>query len=129
LARILALFIAVPFIELILLIEIGKRIGTANTLLLIVLTGIVGGLMARSQGLTILGRIRDDLARGEVPAVGLVDGLLVLVGGALLLTPGLITDAVGFSFLLPPVRQVIKAWARKKLEAMVERGSVVIFRR
>lgn len=102
------LFTGVPLIELALLIEVGQRVGTAPTIGLVVLTGVVGAALARRQGFAIVGRIRAELAVGRVPAAHLLDGLLVLVAAVLLVTPGLLTDGIGFLLLLPPTRTAVR---------------------
>jgi UPF0716 protein FxsA len=120
--RLLLLFIVLPAIELALLIEIGQRIGTLETLALIVVTGIVGASMARSQGLRVIARVQEQLARGEMPADSLVDGLLILIASALLVTPGVLTDAFGFLCLTPGFRTVVKREVVRRFErAVLER--------
>lgn len=114
----LLLFILVPAIELALLIEVGARIGTAATLAIIVMTGVVGAALARQQGLRTIGTIQGDLARGELPAGALVDGAILLAAGALLVTPGILTDAVGFLCLVPFTRNA----AKRALKARFERA-------
>ena len=94
--RLLLLFVLVPALELVLLIELGQRIGTLPTLGLIVLTGVVGASLARSQGLRVLQELQRETEAGRLPAEPLVDGALILVAGALLVTPGVLTDAFGF---------------------------------
>lgn len=110
LARLLALFVLVPLVELALLIEVGRRFGTVNTVLLIVVTGTLGAMLAKQQGLSALKRVRGELDRGEVPASAVADGLLILSAGVLLITPGILTDIVGFSLLIPWVRTQVKSW-------------------
>lgn len=121
-ATLLFLFIAVPFVELALLIELGSRIGTMHTLLLIVFTGVVGASLARQQGLGVLRRIQEETARGQLPGDALLDGLILLVAGALLITPGLLTDAVGFAALVPPVRAAMRRAFVRWLEKRVREG-------
>ncbi len=108
------MFTFFPLVELLVLIEVGKRIGSLNTVLLILLTGVVGAALARSQGLTVLGRMHMRLQQAEVPGNELIDGGLVLIGAVFLITPGLITDLVGFTFVLPFtrafLRELIKGW-------------------
>ena len=84
----LLLFILVPAIELALLLEVGSHLGTLPTLGLIAVTGVVGASLARRQGLAVLRRAQDQMARGELPAGSLADGVMILVAGALLITPG-----------------------------------------
>ena len=114
--KLLILFITVPLLELALLIKIGTLIGTFNTILLILITGILGAALTKQQGLGVITRIREDMALGKVPSDELFNGVCILVGGFLLLTPGLLTDALGFSLLIPSARKGIKKYLRYKLE-------------
>lgn len=98
------LFLVVPFIEIYLLIQVGQQIGALPTIALCVLTAVVGGLLLRQQGARTLQRARRNLERGELPAGELLEGLALAVGGALLVTPGFATDAVGFVCLIPQTR-------------------------
>ena len=116
--RLLLLFIVVPAVELALLIEIGARIGTPATLALIVVTGAIGASMARAQGLSVLRDLQGQLESGQLPAGVLVDGLMVLVAAALLVTPGVLTDVVGFSCLVPGFR----SWVKRRLQQSFERA-------
>jgi UPF0716 protein FxsA len=106
--RLLLLFTIVPFVELIVLIEVGKQIGTMTTLMIIILTGILGASLARVQGFLVLSRIRDDLSMGKIPTDALLDGLLILIGAVVLLTPGFITDIIGFLLLIPVTRAALR---------------------
>ena len=98
LLRLLLLFTIVPLVELYLLIRLGTYIGAADTVAIVIGTGVVGGLLARSQGLAVVHRIRTELNQGRVPAESLFDGLLILISGAMLITPGLLTDGLGLFF-------------------------------
>jgi len=98
------LFTIIPVLELFVLIEIGGYIGTMNTIALIVLTGIIGASFAKSQGARIIYEIRSTLNQGQIPGKELLQGVMILAGGILLLTPGVITDLVGFSLLFPLTR-------------------------
>ncbi len=100
----LILFLAVPLVEIYLLIKIGGVIGAWPTVALVVGTAVAGAGLLRWQGMTTLMRVRRSLERGELPAVEMLEGVLLLVAGALLLTPGFFTDAVGFLLLVPPLR-------------------------
>jgi UPF0716 protein FxsA len=122
--RLLLLFIAVPAIELALLIEIGSRIGTPATLGLIVVTGAIGATLARAQGLAVLRDLQQQLERGELPAGVLVDGLMVLLAAALLVTPGVLTDVVGFSCLVPRFRNLVKRKVQQRFERAVREKRV-----
>ncbi len=101
----LLLFLLVPVIEIYLLIEVGSMIGAIYTILLVVLTAVVGAALLRWQGFTTFQRVREAMARGEVPAIEMMEGVVLLLCGALLLTPGFFTDAVGFLALIPAVRR------------------------
>ena len=122
--RLLLLFIAVPVVELVLLIEIGQRIGTLATIGLIMGTGIVGASLARQQGISTLARLRKDLDDGQLPAEPIVDGVLILIAAAVLITPGVLTDLVGFLCLVPACRQVLKRYLKGRFERAVREGTV-----
>lgn len=113
--RILALLLIVPFVELILLLWLADRIGWLTTVGIIVGTALLGAFELRREGLRCWRRFEETVHRGELPTEPLVDGLLILIAGALLLTPGLITDLVGFALLFPPSRAWIRAYLRRRL--------------
>jgi UPF0716 protein FxsA len=106
--RLLLLFILVPAVELALLIEISRHIGTLATLGIIAGTGILGAALARHQGLGILKTIRQEMNAGRLPATSMIDGIMVLLAGAVLMTPGILTDALGFLILIPVTRRWIR---------------------
>lgn len=114
LIRLLLLFTVVPLVELWLLLRLHDLTSLGVTLGLVILTGIVGAALAKRQGLATLGRIRDELGAGRMPTTALQDGLLILLAGALLVTPGLLTDAFGFSLLFPPARRRIREWLGRR---------------
>ena len=118
----LLLFVVLPAVELVLLIEVGKAIGTLQTLGLIVATGIIGAALARHQGMSVLSRLRGEVGAGRLPADALMDGVLILVAGAFLVTPGVLTDAVGFLLLIPLTRMGLKRHMRKRFEKSVKEG-------
>lgn len=101
----LALMIGVPLIELYLLIEVGSEIGALATIVLTLLTAVIGTWLVRLQGLGVLARVRRSMAEDQVPALDLLDGALLLLAGLFLLLPGFLTDALGFLLLVPLVRQ------------------------
>jgi UPF0716 protein FxsA len=113
--RLLLLFIIVPLLELVLLVKLGSVIGVGPTILIVISTGALGAWLARRQGLGVLNRISDDFSAGRLPADALIEGLLILIAGALLLTPGLITDTVGFLLLVPRVRGVLRKAVTERL--------------
>ncbi|MFP5507157.1 MAG: FxsA family protein [Gammaproteobacteria bacterium] len=101
----LALFFAVPLIEIYLLIKVGGWIGALPTVFMVVFTAVLGVLLLRQQGLATLQRVQATMARGQVPALELLEAMLLTFGGALLLVPGFFTDALGFLCLVPPFRR------------------------
>lgn len=118
------LFILIPAIEIYLLIEIGGFIGGFNTILVVVVTGIVGAALAKAQGLAVLNKVQTDLNGGKLPADQIVHGLLVFGGGLLLLTPGFLTDVLGFSMVAPGSRHLIAAWAKAMFEKGIASGNI-----
>ena len=117
----LALLIGVPLIEIYLFVELGGLIGTWPTIGLVVLTAVAGSIMLRAQGRRVLARAQEKMRRGEPPVADLLDGIGLLLAGALLLTPGFLTDGVGFALLLPAARR----WLAAQLWAWMQaRGSV-----
>ena len=104
---ILALLIGIPLIEIYLFIQVGGAIGVWSTIGLVVLTALIGTALLRQQGLATLARAQSELDQQHLPVRELFDGVCLLVGGLLLLTPGFLTDALGFSLLLPPLRAVL----------------------
>jgi UPF0716 protein FxsA len=112
------LFIAVPLLELWILIEVGSRIGTVPTIGLVVVTAILGASLARWQGLSALERMRTMSQAGKIPAEPVFDGILILLAAALLLTPGILTDLIGFALLVPLTRRIIRAQIRKRIEVV-----------
>ena len=105
--KLLLLFTVVPALELYLLLQIGERIGALETIYLIIVTGIVGAAMARREGISVIRQIQEGAVNGVPPANKLVEGLMVLVGGILLITPGIVTDAIGLSFIFPLTRRLL----------------------
>jgi UPF0716 protein FxsA len=105
----LALFLLLPIAELYVIIQVADGIGLVPTLALLVVDGFVGAALARSQGRTAWERFNRALAEGRVPARETFDGAMIILGGALLLTPGFITDVVGFFLLIPPTRALLRA--------------------
>ncbi|AWN16904.1 FxsA family protein [Salinisphaera sp. LB1] len=103
-ARLLLLFIIAPIVELYLLVKIGGIIGVIPTIALVLLTALIGSQLVRRQGLGVMNRIRAAQARGEAPALPMLDGAALLLAGFFLLTPGFISDALGFLLLIPQLR-------------------------
>ena len=126
----LLLFVVLPLVELMVLLKLHALVGFFDTLAIVVLTGVLGASLARAQGLMVLGQIQRELAEGRMPAPRLFDGVMILIAGALLITPGLITDTVGFLLLVPFVRAAIRRWSIARIERHFEQGggSVTIWR-
>lgn len=121
-ARLGCLFVLVPLLELALLIQMGQWVGVLPTVVLVAGTGLVGAWLARSQGIQALARVQMEMARGGVPGQALMDGAAILVGGAFLMTPGVVTDVLGFALLIPWTRGWMKRWAMARLKRHIERG-------
>jgi len=118
--RLLALFIVIPLLELALLIKIGEYVGLIWTIILVGSTGAVGISLARAQGLAVINKVKQSLSQGQLPQNSLLDGILVLVGAAMLLTPGLLTDVGGFSLIIPVSRKLIRTVVKKQLKDKFE---------
>jgi len=119
----LLLFLLVPLVEIYFLIVVGGVIGAFPTVALVVLTAVIGAALARHQGLATLQRLQATMARGETPAIEMLEGALLLVGALLLLTPGFFTDALGFACLLPPTRRALAFWVLKRFMVVTPGGS------
>ncbi len=104
------IFLVIPIIEIYLLIKVGAVIGALPTVFLVVFTAVLGAYLLRVQGFSTLRRGQAALAHGEIPAIELMEGMVLLVAGALLLTPGFFTDTLGFLALVPPIRRAAILW-------------------
>lgn len=111
----LLLFIAVPLAEIAILVKVGQQIGLLWTILIVVLTAVIGTSLLRTQGFGVMARASEALASGKMPVEPVIEGLFLLVAGAFLLTPGLITDTVGFLLLVPFIRMAVAKWALNRL--------------
>ncbi len=114
--RLVLLFTLLPLIELYLLIKVGTYLGAGPTILLVLGTGVIGAYLARLEGWRTWRNMQENLSRGIAPTGDLVDGVLILAAGLLLITPGILTDAVGLGLLFPPTRSALKEYLRRKLE-------------
>ncbi|MEN8763145.1 MAG: FxsA family protein [Thiogranum sp.] len=114
------LFLLVPLVEIYFLIKVGSVIGAVPTIALVVFTALLGAMLLRFQGLVTLTRSRQVMAQGQLPALEMLEGVLLVFAGALLLTPGFFTDAIGFIFLVPPFRQALIRWFLSKSEFRVQ---------
>lgn len=120
LGRLILLFLLTPAVELALLIQVDRLIGFWPTIGLIVVTGIVGSHLARREGLSTWRRLNNRLRAGDLPGTELADGVIILVSGALLITPGILTDVIGFLGLIPftraRLRRLVMRWFQRKME-------------
>ena len=120
----LTFFIALPLVEIYVLIQVGQVIGALWTVALLVLVAMLGSALLRLQGLATLATVQAALARGELPATAILEGLVLLVAGVLMVTPGFVTDVLGFACLLPPVRRALARQLGRALSLRVMAGGV-----
>ncbi len=118
-ALFVVVFVVVPLVELYVLIQVGAAIGALNTVALLLLMGLVGGWLMKREGLSVVRRVQSQLRSGRVPTTEVVDGFLILFGGALMLTPGFLSDGLGLALLLPPVRALVRAGLARRLRVHV----------
>ncbi len=123
--QLLIIFIILPILELAVLLRLDNAIGLFQTIILIFLTGIIGAWLVRQQGINILFRIKKEINNGNIPAKEMIDGVMLLIAGAVLITPGLITDTFGFLFLIPYTRNFIRKWIRNRIEKYVNSGYII----
>ena len=114
-------FTLIPFVEIYLLIKIGEQIGAFNTILIVILTGLLGASLARLEGIKTMTKVRESLNRGDLPAEEMLDAMLIFVAGVVLLTPGFITDLTGLALLVPKLRYWFKRWLRRKFDEWLEK--------
>jgi UPF0716 protein FxsA len=118
------LFVVVPVVELMLLVKLGQVVGLLPTVALVVFTGVTGAWLARAEGVRVFFQFQRELASGRLPGQAMLDGISVLVGGAFLVTPGVLTDFVGFSLLFPPTRRWLQRGVKARLERQIADGTV-----
>lgn len=118
----LVLFVALPFVELAVLIAVGGQIGVLNTIALVLIVGAAGAWLSKREGLGVLRRLNETLNQGQVPTKELIDGGLILFAGALMITPGFVSDIVGILLLLPPTRALFRAALVHRFQARIERA-------
>lgn len=118
--RLLALFTVIPAVELVVLIVLGRAVGFWPTAGLVLLTGVLGAWLARREGLRVLLAVRKEMAEGRMPTDHLLDGLLIVIAGAVLLTPGLLTDLLGFLLLVPAGRRAVKKVVSRAIAGRVQ---------
>ena len=125
--RLLLAFTLVPLAELYLLLLTGRYLGPVATIALVVVTGFLGAALAKSQGTRAFARVQREMQAGQMPTEALLDALLIFVAGAVLLTPGLLTDLLGFFLLLPAGRRVVRETVASRIRRRFEkRGNVLV---
>lgn len=120
----LTLFVVVPIAELAILLWVGSQLGAVTAFGLVILTGVLGAWLARWQGLFVVMAIRRDLAEGRMPAPRLLDGVLILLAAAFMVTPGFITDTAGFLLLIPFCRRALKVFLQRWIEKKLNTGTI-----
>lgn len=123
----LVLLIVVPLTELYLIFQVAHAIGVLESVALLVVISVVGGWLVRTAGMHTIARAMAQVAQGRVPTDELINGGIVLVAGALMFTPGFLTDAVGLALLLPPVRALVRVAVRRRIGRRVARGGATMF--
>lgn len=126
LGRLALLFVIVPILELVLLIQVGQWVGLLPTIALVVLTGLTGAWLARAEGVRVFFQFQRELASGRLPGQAMQDAIAVLVGGAFLLTPGILTDVAGFSLLFPPTRRWLQRRVRGRVQQQIKDGTIKV---
>ncbi len=124
--KLLLLFTLVPAIELFVLIPLAAQIGVPATIAIILTTGFIGAWLGKRQGWEAIKRIQTELAQGQLPGDAITDAILILIACTLLITPGVLTDAVGIALLIPLIRTPIKALARRRFTKMLQNPSVTV---
>ncbi|TDL77633.1 membrane protein FxsA [Rhodococcus qingshengii] len=122
------LIIVIPAIDIGVLLLSGKTIGFLPTIAFIILTGVVGAYLAKREGLQTIKRVQEQLSYGQIPGESLLDGICILIGATLLLTPGFITDVFGFFLLFPPSRKPFKLLMINALRKRIEKGNIKIIK-
>lgn len=125
--KLILLFTLVPLAELAILIKLNSYIGFLSTIGIVIFTGIIGAYLTKLQGKEILGRIRLEMQEGRLPGDQLINGLCVLVGGAMLITPGILTDLFGFMLVIPITRKYVKIFMKKKMQKVIDEGRVYFY--
>lgn len=126
--RLFLIFAIVPVIELSLLIKVGTLIGTLNTVVLVITTAMVGSYLVKMEGINVIYRFQQNMQEGIFPAEEILDGAMILVAGCLLVTPGILTDIIGFSFVFPMSRMAIKRLLRRYIDKKIATMNVRIHR-
>lgn len=127
--KLFIIFTIIPVIELSVLIKIGSTIGVLNTIILVIFTALVGAYLVKMEGLSVITRFQNNMATGIFPAEEILDGAMILVAGALLITPGVVTDIIGFLLVFPASRQIIKRFLRGYIQKKISDSDIRIHKR
>ncbi|MEM6649775.1 MAG: FxsA family protein [Pseudomonadota bacterium] len=122
------ILLALPVIEIIIFVQAGAQIGWVSVILLTILTAVLGTLLIRVQGFQALNSLRQSMAEGRPPVAPMVDGIFLLLAAPLMMTPGFVTDGLGFLLLVPPIRYFIARHALKRLKQASDKGNITIIR-
>ena len=120
--RLLLLFTIVPLVELAILMKLGAIFGVLHTIAIVIITGILGAFLARSQGLKVIRELQESLSKGDIPTNPIIEGILVLLSAALLVTPGVLTDVIGFTLVIPYTRRIIRELLKEYLKDKIAHG-------
>ena len=120
--RLFLLFTVVPLIELAILMKLGNIFGLLHTIGLVIITGIIGAFLARDQGLKVIRELQGSLSQGKAPTDPIIEGILVLISAALLVTPGVLTDIIGFVLVIPYTRRIIRDLLKEYFKRKIAKG-------
>ena len=124
--KLFLVFMIVPLIEIYLLVKVGVEYGAFHTVLFVIMTAAIGAFYAKLEGLRTLRRLQLQLSNGQMPAEEILDSILIFIAGILLLTPGFLTDGIGFLILIPITRNSVKRWLRKQFDYYLNKRAVRI---
>lgn len=125
--KILTFIIVMPIIDLYILIKASQNMGFWTTVMLIIATGIAGYYLARSEGKVVISSINRELSQGRIPGDDLLTGLSIIIGGIFLIVPGIVTDIIGITMILPGTREIYKNYIKKRLEDKIRRENASLF--
>ena len=128
LSKLVALFVVVPIAELYILLEIGRRVGIYLTIGIVIVTGVTGAYLVKYQGFYVLYKIKSQMNEGIVPTDSLFEGLIILVGGIFLITPGIMTDIIGFLLVIPQSRSIVFGYLKKWLMLKMREHDIYFWR-
>ena len=124
----IVLLILIPTVDIGVLLLSGKTIGVLPTIAFIILTGVIGAYLTKKEGLATIRKAQEQLSHGQVPGEAVLDGICILIGGTLLITPGFITDILGFLMLFPITRKLFKVIMKKSFRKWINRGNLKIIK-